>query len=127
MRRSKWFSLIAVFIIAGFLFQPALGLAQSDYDAGYAKGEEAGVEHLDAGRKVVWFACGLLTGIIGTGIAYFHKPKSTARIYLEEGTSDEYRRGFIEGFCKTVNTKRAGYAAAGWVAWVVILFSSRSS
>ena len=123
MRKSSLLSVGAILIVAGMLFQPAFAFAQSEYDIGYADGQKAGADHLTGGKKAAWVVCGALTGIIGTAVAYLHKPKSTANNYIRADVSREYEDGFVDGFCKKVNGQRTGYCAAGWALYMVIFFA----
>ena len=127
MRRSTGISIVGVFLMLWLAFCPCISLALSDYDAGYNDGEKVALEHLDGARKAGWFAAGFFTGIIGTLVAYLHKPKATARQYLKENVSDEYERGFVDGFCETITKKRGKWAAIGWGTWVGVYLISLAS
>lgn len=110
---------VVVLVMAWMVVHPCVALAQGgDYQQGYEDGRKAGETHLNTSKKIGWGAAGFLTGIIGTLIAYLHKPRSTAEGYVDDQVSAEYRDGFVKGFCEVVTKKRGKYALIGWGAWV---------
>jgi hypothetical protein len=121
MKKSvvRFVSICCVFALLGTTV-PSLVFAGSEYDDGYKTGKAAAKEQLDQGKKAGWVLCGFAFGIIGTGIAYLHKPKSTAKDKMSgDDLSEEYKKGFTDGFCQNVTKERGKYALGGWGAWMI--------
>jgi hypothetical protein len=97
---------------------------RATYEQGLKDGEAAAIKHYSSGVKAGWFLAGFGTGIIGTGVAYLSKPKSTAMKYIQAPYTPEYEKGFKEGFCKYANKTRGKWAAVGWGTWVLALMAS---
>jgi len=105
-KRTATLLLVASVTLVAFLGMTSVALSASDYDKGYDEGKTAALERLKEGEKASWFSADSFTGPVGVLISYVRKPEARALRCLGECDSDQYRQGFVCGFCETVNQKQ---------------------
>jgi hypothetical protein len=106
-----------VAILMAFLLMAMPVMAQvgfSDCEQGKIEGKVDG----KAKSSPAWILAGLGFGCIGVGAAYLIKPSMPADRLV--GKSPEYAMCYESAFKSASGAKQAGYAAIGWVIWILI-------
>lgn len=105
--------IIAVILCVVIFTTPLLAFqTTSEFARGKAEGQQA------AKGNPLWILAGAGCGIFGVGAAYFTKPSPPAQALV--GKSPEYVLGYTEGYQNKARTTNAGYACAGWAAFIAI-------
>lgn len=117
-------SLLIVAFIGTFI--TPITLAQSSpYMRGVQDGKETARRDVNQLVEGFW---GALLGVFAVIHAYMSEPDVRARHYRQlEGKSDDYQRGYIEGYKKIMGKKVMGARLLGWATWVVFLLPATSS
>jgi hypothetical protein len=128
MNRCNLFIKVIATFLAVSLFVMPISLTAQQSAGTYVEGKVDG--EMAAKGNPLWFLAGVGCGCIGVGAAYFIKPSPPA--YALVGKSSEYVLGYTEGYGDKSRNKNAGYACAGWLAFVAVYaalggFSTSSS
>ena len=104
---------LAILIIATPLLAQQ---TMDDYVQGKLDGER------DSKGNPLWILAGVGCGVFGVGAAYFIKPSPPAHALV--GKASGYVMGYTEGYQKKSRNKNAGYACAGWAAWIIFYLAT---
>ncbi len=117
MRRAKWVLLVVSCLLVAAVY-PAT--AQTQQLTGYVDGFEAG--RVDAKAEIkpsASFVAGLSLGVFYVAYSALADGKLPPLGRVKAlGASDEYKRGYLEGYQKEWKSIRTRNALAGWGVWV---------
>ncbi len=102
-KRHKWILMIAVLVLACFSVAPAVSAAT--FDQGYDAGNLVAMEKFSSG-KAGWFGKISYTSPLGMLISYVQTPKNLALSSINGSVSEQYKSGFVCGFCDAVKQKQ---------------------
>jgi len=118
-------SLLLIVAFAGTFMTPITLAQSSPYMRGRRDGKNT-ARH-DANQIIEGF-WGVLLGVFAVIHAYMTEPDVRSRHYRQlEGKSEEYQRGYIEGYKEVMGKKVMGARLLGWATWVVFLLPATSS
>jgi len=115
MTNSKMISyLVIVSLLLTIFLAPLRVYATDDYYKGYQAGERAAEGQISKGT---WMALGFffgLWGVLGAYVGNGHERKANSAVaMLGENYSDEYKRGFRDGFINKAKNIRGKNALIG--------------
>ena len=106
---------IAILLSFLLLATPVLAqMGSDDCSLGKADGKADGKTK----ASPAWVLAGIGCGCIGVGAAYLIPP--SVPVDRMVGKSVNYAMCYEKEFKKSAGTKQAGYAAIGWVIWILI-------
>ena len=113
--------LVIVSLLLTIFLAPLRVYATDDYYKGYQAGELAAEGQIS---KATWMMLGFFFGVFGVLGAYVgsgHEAKANSAVaMLGENYSDEYKRGFRDGFIKKAKKIRGTNALTGCAIWAGI-------
>jgi hypothetical protein len=123
MRRTKWVLVVVSCLLVAAVY-PAI--AQTQQLTGYTDGYEAGrIAAKAENRTGAPFMGGLFLGVfyVGYSVLADGQMPPSGRVQALRG-SDDYKRGYLEGYQKEWQSIRTRNALAGWVTsvafWVLL-------
>jgi hypothetical protein len=93
--------LAAALVLLCWTAIPTPASASEEFDRGLSEGRQAALTHMEeTGNSIM--SC---TSPLAILVTYFYKPKALAKQHCGNGVSEEYKQGFIKGFCETICDK----------------------
>lgn len=109
-----------VAILLAFLLLAMPVMAQVGSDE-CTQGKIDGKRDGKAKASPAWVLAGLGCGCLGVGAAYLIPPSIPVDQLV--GKSPDYTVCYEKQFKSSAGAKQAGYAAIGWVVWIIIWFT----
>lgn len=90
--------ILIVAVAIGICVAPGLALADGEYDQGYEAGKQAALERITGVETS--------TGPLALLKSYFVNHEAKALKCVDAGKCEEYKQGFVCGFCEAMTAKQ---------------------